>query len=235
MGADDIVFLIKTSLSNHYVDFVKKRIKDVVEDSKAYLDERDTLREEAIKLSRRIIKTSGWAITEVHKGNLRGALEYLRECEEKTRMLLEMLRNYPDLLYTGLVYNSVSEYVEAKLFLEIIRGEPLPSPQDLGVPIVPYLQGLGDVVGELKRLALELVRREEYEYAWKLLSISEAIYLELRGLDYPDALLPGIRHKADVARRIVDDLKAMLIDLTNRKRLADLLEEAYSRSAGPTQ
>jgi len=225
---NDVVDIVRNSVSDKYINESKNIIKNIIEDAKAYLDERDALREEAIKLSRRIIKTSGWAITEVHKGDIGKALEYLEECEEKTRSLLEMLRSYPDLLYTGLVYNSVSEYVEARIFLDIVRGRRIPTPRELGVPLIPYLQGLGDVVGELKRLSLELVRREDYRTAWKLLQIAEAIYLELRGLDYPEALIPGIRHKADVARRIVDDLKAMLIDLSNRKRLADLLERSIT-------
>ena len=52
----------------------------------------------------------------------------------------------------------------------------------------------------------------------------EAIYLALRSLDLPEALAPGVRHKADVARRLTDDTKAFLIDLSSRERLSRLLE-----------
>ena len=102
----------------------------------------------------------------------------------------------------------------------------MPTPEELGVGFIPYLQGLGDVVGELRRLALELVRVGRFSDAWMLLEAMEAIYLGLRGLDYPDALAPGIRHKADVARRLVDDTKSMLVDLESRRRLEEAVKRA---------
>jgi len=225
MGEESIVEVLRSNLSEEYVEDAKRRLTESVSKIQGFLDERDKVREEAIRLSREIIRSSGWAITEIHKGNVDKALEYLGECEEKTRKLLNMLSSYPDLLYSGMVYNCVSEYVEARLFIDLITGNRLRGPEELGVPPVPYLQGLGDLVGEIKRVALELVRLEEYGIAWRLLQIAEHIYLLLRGLDYPDAIAPGIRRKADIARRVVDDLKAMLVDLDSRSRLSKLLEE----------
>ncbi|MCE4603602.1 MAG: haloacid dehalogenase, partial [Aeropyrum sp.] len=78
---------------------------------------------------------------------------------------------------------------------------------------------------ELRRLCLDLVRHAEFEVAWRLLEIMEAIYLELRSLDYPEALIPGVRHKADVARRLVDDTKALLADLESRHRLESSIKK----------
>jgi len=139
--------------------------------------------------------------------------------------ILDRYEDYPELYYSGMVYNAVSEYVEARVFIDIITGKGLKGPLELGVQPVPYLQGLGDVVGELRRLALEYVRRENFKTAWRLLEIMEAIYFELRRFDYPEAIAPGIRHKADVARRLVDDTKAMLIDLEKRHELSLRLEK----------
>ena len=196
------------------------------------LDELDSVREDLIKLSREVIRESGWAITEVHKGDLEAARIHMEKCEAAARALLDRARGYPQLYYTGLVNNAISEYVEAKLFLSLVSEGRLPDLEELaeiGVGIIPYLQGLGDLVGELKRLALELVRREDYETAWLVLEIAETVYLELQGLDYPDALVPGVRRKADIARRVVDDLKGMLVDLSKRSELASLLRRALER------
>ncbi len=204
------------------------RLREVVAGIDTYLAERDSVREEAIRLSREVIRRSGWAVTAVHKGDLREAEEHLAAAEEAARSLLEKTRPYPELYYSGLVYNAVSEYVEARVFMDLILGRGLPGPGELGVPPVPYLQGLGDVVGELRRLALESVRHGLFETAWRLLGMMEAIYLELRGLDYPDALAPGVRRKADAARRLVDDTKAMLVDIENRYKLMEELRRARS-------
>jgi translin len=197
----------------------REKLAEVIKAIDSYLSERDKVREEAIRLSRDVVRSAGWAVTAVHKGNMEEARAHLSEAEEKTRRLLEITRPYPELYYSGMVYNAVSEYVEARVFIDIITGRGLPGPDELGVQPVPYLQGLGDVVGELRRLALEMVRRDRFDVAWRLLEAMEQIYLQLRGLDYPDALAPGVRRKADAARRLVDDTKALLVDLENRYKL----------------
>ncbi|MCE4629562.1 MAG: hypothetical protein F7C82_04710 [Desulfurococcales archaeon] len=118
----------------------------------------------------------------------------------------------------------MSEYVEAIVLYDIVTGKDIPGYEELGIPPTPYLQGLGDVVGELRRLVLEEIRRGSYDKAWEYFEVMEAIYLALRSLDLPEALAPGVRHKADVARRLTDDTKAFLIDLSSRERLSRLLE-----------
>ncbi len=207
---------------------VKRVLRESIDSARSVLDELDQAREELIRLSREAIRESGRAIVEVHRGDLESALRHMERCEDATMKLLSLASGYPQLLYTGLVNNAVSEYVEARLFISIVVEGRLPGYGELagrGVPLVPYLQGLGDLVGEIKRLSLELVREGRYNDAWALLEVAEAVYLELQSLDYPDALLPGVRRKADVARRIVDDLKAMLVDLGKRDELARLLRE----------
>jgi translin len=200
------------------------RIQEEVEKAREFLSVRDEVREQAIKSSRDVIKFSGWVITEIHKGDLDKASEYLELLENATRRFLNLVKPYPELYYSGMANNALSEYVEAVVFYRIVRGEDLPGYEDLDIPPAPYLQGLGDVVGELRRLALEEVRKDNFDKAWFYYSIMEAIYLSLRKLDLPEALAPGVRHKADVARRLTDDTKAFLIDLSSRKKLADLLQ-----------
>jgi len=206
-----------------YAAEVKSVLDRVFAEARAYLEERDNVREKAIKLSREIIRYSGWAITEYHKGDKVKAEEYLAEAASRAREFIEMLKPYPELYYSGMAYNALSEYVEASVFIAIAEGKQVPVPEDLGVPPVPYLQGLGDVVGELRRLVMEKIRQGDFDEAWRLFHVMEAIYLYLRGLDFPDALAPGIRHKADVARRLTDDTKAFLVDMESRKRLTELL------------
>ncbi len=206
------------------VDY-QARIQEEVEKAREFLSIRDEVRENAIKVSRDVIKYSGWAITEIHKGDLERAGEYISMLEDAARRFLELVKPYPELYYSGMANNALSEYVEAVVFYRIVRGEDIPGYEDLEIPPAPYLQGLGDVVGELRRLALEEVRKDNFDKAWFYYSIMEAIYLSLRKLDLPEALAPGVRHKADVARRLTDDTKAFLIDLSSRKRLTDLLKE----------
>ncbi|WP_238523647.1 haloacid dehalogenase [Acidilobus saccharovorans] len=205
---------------------VKDMIPSVVESADRFLKSLDSDREEIVKTSRDVIRYSGWSITYLHQGDIAKAKENLDKCEDLTRRMLDLSSAHPELAYSGLVYNAVSEYVEAKLFYSIVVEGKVPSFEELKVHPVPYLQGLGDVVGELRRLALEKLRQGDIDLAWKLLEIMEAIYTSMRSLDYPDSVLPGVRHKVDVARSLIDDTKAILVDIQSREELKRALAEA---------
>ncbi len=207
----------------------RNKIGDIIKSIDTYLKKLDSIREEIVKISRDVIRYSGWSITEVHKGDVNNALKYLIECENKAKELIKLSLNAPELTYSGLVYNALSEYVEAKVFLNIITDKEIPTNDELNVPPVPYLQGLGDVVGELKRYSLESVRKGDFDTAWKSLETMETIYLEMRGLDYSDSILPGVRHKIDVARNLIDETKSLLVDLQSREDLKSILNNLLER------
>jgi translin len=201
-------------------------IERSVQEADEYLRRLDAAREEAVKVSRDVIRYSGFSITYLHQGDVNKASEALGECERLVRRLIESASPYPELLHSGLVYNAVSEYVEAKVFFSLMTRAKVPSFKELGVDPVPYLQGLADAVGELRRHALDSVAKENLEEAWRALAIMETIYNALKGLDYPDSVLPNVRHKVDVARALIDSTKALLVDVQSRERLMKSMGKA---------
>lgn len=203
--------------------FDEDRLARIIKMADEYLSVRDSAREEAIRLSREVIRSSSRCITALHKGDLEEARRHLSLAESHARRLVKVLEPYPEMLNSGMANNALSEYAEASIVFGIATGRGLPEPGELGIGIIPYLQGLGDSVGELRRLALELVRVGRFGEAWALLEAMESIYIGLRSIDYPEALAPGIRHKADVARRLIDDTKEMLVDLESRRRLEEAI------------
>ena len=182
------------------------------------------MRESALRKTREIIRNSGRSVSSLLKGSVSDARNYLAQAERLVKELLKELSPYPELYHSGMVNNALSEYVEARLFNDLVLNGRVPGYRELGIPPVPYLQGMADLVGELRRLILELVRGNEYDKAWKYAEVMENIYLVLARLDYPDALLPGLRHKLDVARRLVDDTKMFLVDMESRDKLSRLLK-----------
>jgi len=189
------------------------------------LDMRDNVREEAIRITREIIRESGWAITSLLANDMEKCKKHIQRAKDLSKQLVGKLENYPDILYSGLVYNALSEFVEAYTLYNILTKSTLPDfKKEFRVHHVPILQGLGDVIGELRRYILELIRSGDYERAFAILKIMEALYMQLRGLDYPEALMPSVRHKTDVARRLIDDTKALLIDIHNREKLRQSIE-----------
>ncbi|MDP8003531.1 MAG: haloacid dehalogenase, partial [Caldisphaera sp.] len=138
---------------------VQKRLEEIINSIDLYLKELDLVREQVVKISREVIRNSGYSITEIHKGNIEEAIKYLDLCKSNNNKLLELVKNYPELAYSGLAYNAISEYVEAEVLVNIIQGKDIPGYKELNVYPIAYIQGLGDVVGELRRYALEAIRK----------------------------------------------------------------------------
>jgi len=195
---------------------LRGRLRSMVSGIDAVLARREALRDELIKMGRDIVRLSGWSINAIHLSRLDEAAKHIDSMDSVARSFIEKARSDPLIWHSGFVNNVLSEYVEAKVFYELVAGGRLPGPDDLGVEIIPYLQGLGDVIGELRRLALDYLRLGRLGCAERLLGIMEVLYYELRVLEYPDALMPGVRHKIDVARRLIDDTKSLLLSIKAR-------------------
>src|SRR5437667_11777276 len=93
----------------------------------------------------------------------------LQETREEILKLRSLLKDHPDLYHTGIVENAMQEAGEAFLVHAILEQDPLPSPRELGLTDTTYLLGLGDVVGVLRRFALDNLRRGELNLASALL------------------------------------------------------------------
>ena len=133
--------------------------------------------------------------------------------------LTQNLAPYPDLFYTGYVQDAQKEYVEANATLSLIAGTPMPSPQEIGVAAAPFLNGLAEAAGELRRFVLDKLRRGEIEGSETLLQMMDDIYSLLVTIDYPDALTGGLRRTTDLARGILERTRG---DLTFALRQQEL-------------
>jgi len=189
------------------------------------LSVKDSVREEAIRLSREIIRTSAEAVRMIHLGRISEARSNIFNAIDKVKLLTSKLKEHPDLFYSGLVYNCLSEYVEAYVFYNLVVESKMPSLNELDVPYIPYLQGLGDVIGELRRYIIDLLKKREYSEASLYLDVMETIYQWLKKLNYPDALMPGVRHKVDIARRLIEDTKVLYLNTINSYELRKRIEE----------
>jgi translin len=208
------------------LDDVAALLRRVISEIDSRLSVRERERDEMIKKSRDVTRLSGWVVNAIHRGSLEEARRYLEEMNARVKEFLRHARSDPFLYHSGLVHSTLAEYVEAMLFYHLVVEGRLLTPKELGVDEVPYLQGLGDVVGELRRLALDLMRVGEVDLADRVLDLMEAIYYEMRGLEYPDALIPGVKHKVDVARRLIDDTKALLLEVKGRREVLKALGQS---------
>lgn len=103
----------------------------------------------------------------------------------------------------GLVRDALQEVAEARLLAAIVGRKPLPGPEEIGVGPEEYLLGLGDVVGEVRRLALEHLRAGETSEAEERLVTMESLYRTLMRFDTTRAIV-SLKPKQDTARSLVE-------------------------------
>ena len=92
------------------------------------------------------------------------------------------------------------EYAEAAVFSGIKTKESVPSIKEIDVDPEPYLLGLMDVMGELKREILEELRNGNTKKAEFYFGKMRLIYDSTRSLRFAEAIITGFRRKQDVAR-----------------------------------
>jgi translin len=94
------------------------------------------------------------------------------------------------------------EFTEANVTLAVISGGPLPRLEDLGVDPSSYLNGMAEVIGELRRYILDRLRSDEVERCQEMMEVMDEIYGVLVTVDFPEAVTGGLRHTTDAMRGI---------------------------------
>ncbi len=203
-----------------------KRLEQVVSEIEAELDEKDQVREIALKSSRAIIRLSGAILRGLHRNEQPGdQLDILRD--EVTR-LQSLLAEHPELEHAGYVSSAFQEYAEVGLIMSLLETGDVPSPEELGVGSPPYLMGLGDSIGELRRFCLEELKSGRAGRANEILDMMEDLLTALMRFDYPDAIVP-LRHKQDVARSLLEKTRGEVAVATSTSALREKIDEVLRK------
>jgi translin len=205
---------------------IMENLDEISKEIEAELDEKDEIREVALKSSRAIMRLSGSALRQILKGV--DESENLKAAGNEAHRLAGVLSGHPDIYYSGFVENAFQELTEVNILRCILRNEPLKSPKDIGVHAVSYLLGLADVVGELRRLALDSLIEGDVERAHNLLKKMEALYDTIIQFDYPSALV-AIRRKQDIARSLIEKTRGEIAVASRGSALEKKIEDMDKR------
>ncbi len=174
---------------------------------------------------RRVTRLSKQAIFLVHKDNLEKAEETLGEAWEAFTKLDALSKNDPELSCMGDVDAAFQEYAEAHIFHKIVKEKRFVDWEEIKVPVASYVLGLADVVGELRRRALDSLRKKDFKTAEKCLGTMENIYMELINLDEIQYLASGLRRKCDIARRVIEATRGDITIEIRRDTLENSMNE----------
>lgn len=190
-------------------------------------------REKALVAARRSIRASANAIRAIHRSDLEQAHALMKESRSAIESGREAVRDgHPDVYFAGFLQDAQKEYAEARLTEAVVTGSGLPSPEDLGVELAPYLNGMAESIGEGRRAILDLLRRGEIEEGERILTAMEDMYYLLVSMDFPDAVTGNLRRSTDVARGIMERTRGDLSITLVQRKLQDALDRHAERVRG---
>jgi translin len=180
------------------------KLEKIAEQIRQKFDVRTAMRDQALTQARQLTRACSLAIRAVHRDDKEVMEAQLDEARDLADKLNSELVNHADLFYAGYTQDALKEFVEANVTCALIQNQPLQTPEELHVEESTYLNGLAEVVGELRRRTLDILRHGYSQEAERLLGHMDEIYSVLVTMDYPDAITGGLRRQTDLARGIIE-------------------------------
>jgi translin len=207
-------------------------IDAVVAEVVARIEASHSAREQALSLSRALIRQCANAIRAVHRAEFGEAEEQLRVATRLVGELRSALEPHPELLFAGYSQDALKEYAEAALVYAFLKGEPPPSAAVLRVDPAAYLNGMAEAASELRRAILDGLRHGEVERGERLLEVMDDVYSMLVTVDFPDAVTGGLRRTTDALRAVLERTRGDMTAAIRQEQLTRALAAFEQRVGG---
>src|SRR5439155_24932075 len=207
-------------------------IESVGELARQILEGKHLAREITLTASRRAIQACASAIRAVHRREFLGARELIAEAAAFLAEADAALDGHHDVRYGGSLHDAKKEFAEANLTLAFVSGQPIPGAEELRVETPAYLNGMAEAASELRRQALDCLRRGEVDQAEKLLAVKDEVFTVLVTIDYPEALTGGLRRASDALRGVLERTRGDVTNALVMARMQDAIEGEVPRRHG---
>lgn len=198
---------------------------DLPDEVRSVLDARFAAREKAIAGSRLAIRSAANGIRALHRSEWEEAETLISESAARLASIADALTESPELWAHAVVTDAAKEYAEARVTQAIFSGAEIPTFSDLEMDPIPYLHGLGEAVGEMRRRMLDLLRDERVSAAEAIVDQMDGIVDMLAQVDYPDGMTSGLRRTTDVARSLAERSRSDLTATIVQERLREDLRK----------
>ena len=168
------------------------------------LTDRNRDREEALSVSREVVRLSANAIRAVHRAGFDEARGLIAKGASRLQEAEHIREDNPLIYNAGFMNDARKEFTEANVTLAVISGGPLPGIEALGVDPSSYLNGMAEVIGELRRYILDALRSDNVAHCQDMMEVMDEIYGVLVTVDFPEAVTGGLRHTTDAMRGILE-------------------------------
>lgn len=192
------------------------------------LTDYDKTREKLLELTRKTVRLASWAIVQTHRGQIAKAKTTLREAEESITQVRGLLNERSEFKQVGYVIVAFQEFSEAKILLSYASRKRLLSQREVGVDWMPYVLGLLDFIGELRRMTMDQLKAGKLKEAQGAFESMEALFEDLLSLDRT-SIVPTFRRKMDVAKKLVEATRADVVADIRRSSLEKTMKNLEKR------
>ncbi len=140
----------------------------------------------------------------MHRGNLEEADRLIGQARERLEDAATFRQDTPEIYFAPFMSDARKEFAEANVTYAVISGGKIPQPEDLGIDPPAYLNGLAEVIGELRRYILDSLRRDSFDRCQELMDVMDEIYSLLVTVDFPEGVTAGLRHSTDMMRGVLE-------------------------------
>lgn len=200
-------------------------LDEIFSQMKKGLDKEYKAREKGLALSRNCIQLCANSIRAAHRDDLQEARSMLAEARGILDEARGLMEPYQRIYHAGFLQDAEKEYAEASATIAMIFGEQLPGPESIGVGAAPYLNGLGEAVGEMRRHVLDLIRTGKLDRGEEILGLMEDIYYLLTSVDYPSAMTGGLKRTSDMVRGVLERTRGDLTTAIRRRSLERTIKD----------
>lgn len=193
---------------------------------------RNTAREQGLTISREVIRLSANAIRAVHRGQFDEARELVTRGGARLKETEAIRRENPEIFFAGFLNDARKEFSEANITLAVISGAPIPTPEQLGLDPSSYLNGMAEVIGEVRRYILDALRRDFFDGCQEMMDVMDEIYGILVSVDFPEGVTGGLRHSTDQMRGVLERTRGDLTMALRQSKLEARLAEWETQRGG---
>ncbi len=125
-------------------------LSTIVTNSIESLTVRHQAREQALSISREVIRFSANAIRAVHRGQFEEARGLIKQAGQRLKETEPIHRASPEIYYAGFLSDARKEYTEANVTLAVISGGDIPHPSELDCFVTYYFYFMSVLIGGLR-------------------------------------------------------------------------------------
>jgi len=198
---------------------VTSRLEEIVERIREDWSRKNAIRDLTLARSRTLIRFCANSIRATHRHEWELARQLLAEARQAADTMRQEAGVYSDIHDAGYTQDALKELAEAAILLAFVTDEPIPDPDEMGIGYAAYLNGLGEAVGELRRYALDSMRRGEIGESERILDLMDEAYTYLVTMDFADSLTGGLRRTTDMVRGVTERTRGDLTVAVGQERL----------------